>query len=296
MTTNEQPTPAPDADPSSAPTEETALAGNYIHLFTIPALVVAACVGVFLFFGWMVSEEKSSVEYLQEIRTGGVNRRWQAAFELSKFLNHQPEQAKEEGLVPEMVAVFQSAESDDPRVRRYLALALGHLGDPEAVPVLLDGIEDEDPETRIYSIWSLGRIGDARAVEPLLVLARNDDPGIRKMAVYGLGMLREQKAVPVLQAALDDSTFDVAWNAAIALAQLGDDSGRGRILQMLDREFLDSLSEMTEEQRAEAMVAAIKGAMLLGGEDLHHRLEEISEDDPNLKVRQAAFEALAEMD
>ncbi|KKL56644.1 hypothetical protein LCGC14_2243380, partial [marine sediment metagenome] len=64
-----------------------------------------------------------------------------------------------------------------------------------------------------------------------------------------LGMLGEQKAVPVLQAALDDSTLDVAWNAAIALAQLGNDSGRGRILQMLDREFLDSLTEMTEEQK-----------------------------------------------
>ncbi len=291
----EQPTSAPDADPPSVSAEETVLGGNLIYLFTIPAVVVAACVAVFLFFGWMVSEEKSSVEYLQEIRTGGVNRRWQAAFELSKLLNHQPEQAKEEGLVPEMVAQFQSAESDDPRVRRYLALALGHLGDPEAVPALLDGIEDEDPETRIYSIWSLGRIRDARAVEPLVGLARNDDPGIRKMAVYSLGMLGEQKAVPVLQATLDDSTFDVAWNAAIALAQLGDDSGRGRILQMLDREFLDSLAEMTEEQRAEAMVTAIKGAMLLGGEDLHQRLEAISEDDPDLKVRQAAFEALAEM-
>ncbi len=276
--------------------EDLAFAKTLLQFFVIPALVVAICVVVFLFFGWMVSEEKTSVDYLREVQTGSASRRWQAAFELAKILNHQPEQARAEGLVPEMVEAFEEANDDDRRVRRYLALAMGHMGDPEAVPALLDGLHDDDAQTRIYSIWALGRAGDGSAVEPLLLLAKHDDPGIRKMAVYSLGALGDERARDVLRAALNDQKLDVSWNAAIALAQLSDDSGKARILQMLDREFMDSVENMNEEQRAEAMMAAVKGAALLGGEDMRRRLDEISQEDPALQVRQAAFEALAVMD
>ena len=133
------------------------------------------------------------MEYLQEIRTRRRQPPLAGGLRALQASNHQPEQAKQEGLVPEMVALFGSAEADDPRVRRYLALALGHLGDPEAVPALLDGIEDEDPETRIYSIWSLGRIGDARAVEPLVALARDDDPGFGRWLFTALECLEIKK-------------------------------------------------------------------------------------------------------
>ncbi len=142
----------------------------------------------------------------------------------------------------------------------------------------------------------MGSLGDERAVEPLVELVQHDDPGLRKMAVYSLGTLGAEEARATLQAALGDYEIDVAWNAAIALAKLGDDSGRDRIFQMLDREFLSSVADMTEEQRSEAMMNAMKGAVLLGDPSFQSSLTEISEQDPNLKVRQAAFEALAQLD
>lgn len=296
MTENKTTEETVSATSHSAPEEgDPSFARTLTQLFLVPALVVGACVVLFFFFGWMISEEKSSLDYLHAIKTGSANRRWQAAFELAKLLNHQPEKTRTEGLGPEMVDVFETAREDDPRVRRYLALALGHLGDAEAVPALLEALRDDDSETRIFSIWALGAIGDRRAVEPLMELVRHDDPGIRKMAAYSLGALKANEAKPALRAALDDPKVDVAWNAAIALAQLGDSSGRDRILQMLDRDFLETVEEMTEDQRTETMVTAMSGALLLGGEDLQRRLEEISERDPDLKVRQSAYEALAQM-
>lgn len=287
------------SSPPEEPAEVFTFGSTLLQFFLIPALVVIACVGLFLFFGWLAAEEKSSLDYLRDIRSGSATRRWQAAFELAKQLNNikgDSDRADLERLVPEMIDTFQEAERDDPRVRRYLALAFGNVGDPRAVPALLEALADDDPETRIYAIWALGSLGDERAVAPLLELAQHDDPGIRKMVVYSLGSLRAEEARTTLHAALEDYQMDVAWNAAIALAKLGDASGRGRILQMLDREFLDSVTEMTEEQRAEAMMNAMKGAMLLGDPAFRESLEQISERDPNLKVRQAAFEALAQMD
>ena len=280
------------------PSNDISFGNSVLQFFLIPALVVFACVGLFLFFGWLVAEEKSSLDHLRDIKSGGATRRWQAAFELAKQLNNIDRKDRKDidRLVPEMVDTFREAERDDPRVRRYLALALGHLGDRQAVPVLLEALSDDDPETRIYAIWALGFLGDERAVEPLLELAQADDAGIRKMAVYSLGTLGALEARPTLQAALSDYQMDVAWNAAIALAKLGDDSGRDRIFQMLDREFLGSVVDMTDEQRSEAMMNAMKGAVLLADASFRPSLAAISEQDPNLKVRQAAYEALDQLD
>ena len=283
---------------SEEPAEDISFGTTVLQFFLIPAVVVFACVGLFLFFGWLVAEEKSSVDHLRDIKSGSATRRWQAAFELAKQLNNidRQDQRDIDRLVPEMIDAFREAERDDPRVRRYLALALGHVGDPQAVPVLLEALSDDDPETQIYSIWALGSLGDERAVEALLELAQSADPGIRKMAVYSLGTLGAEEARITLQAALGDYEMDVAWNAAIALAKLGDDSGRDRIFQMLDREFLGSVGDMSEEQRTEAMLNAMKGAVLLKDPSFRPSLEEISDQDPDLKVRQAAFEALSQLD
>ncbi len=287
----------PKEEPSES--QDVSFGVTLIQFLLIPALVVIACVALFFFFGWLVAEERSSLDHLRDIKTGSATKRWQAAFELAKQLNNLERQSEREDfeqLVPEMIDVFETAERDDPRVRRYIALALGHVGDPRAVPVLLEALSDDDPETRIYSIWALGALGDERAIAPLLELAHHDDPGIRKMAVYSLGALRAEEARDTLRAALDDYEMDVAWNAAMALAQLGDATGKDRILQMLDREFLSTVADMTEEQRVDVMMTAMKGAVLLADPQLRTRLEDISEGDPDLKVRQAAFESLGQMD
>jgi HEAT repeat protein len=289
----------PDSQPGSP---DVSFGVSIVQFFLIPALVVVACVALFLFFGWLVAEEKSSLDHLHDIKTGSATRRWQAAFELAKQLNNMErlEQRSDaddlEGLVPGMIDVFESADQDDPRVRRYMALALGNVGDARAVPVLLGALSDDDPETRIYSIWALGSIGDKRALVPLLELAQDDDPGIRKMVVYSLGALRAEEARDTLRAALEDYQMDVAWNAAIALAQLGDASGKERILQMLDRDFLNTVADMSEAQRSDAMMTAMRGAVLLRDDQLRSRLADISAGDPDLKVRQAAFESLAQID
>lgn len=51
------------------------------------------------------------------------------------------------------------AGGSDPTQRRAAALALGALGDPAAVPVLLDLVSDEDPEVRAAALAALERLG-----------------------------------------------------------------------------------------------------------------------------------------
>jgi HEAT repeat protein len=256
---------------------------------------VAVCVTVFVVFGLIASEGKSARDYLAEVRTGSANRRWQAAFELSKVLQTNREAALEdERFVPEIVALYDESGGDDPRVRRYLAVALGRLGDRRAVPSLLKTISTPGPdtETLIYSVWALGVIGDAAAAPELVKLASSEDPGIRKTVVHALGSLPSPETRLLLQDALTDAAEDVRWNAAVALARQGDSAAAPVLLQMMDRSHLARVEGITPEQREEALLRAADAAATLTNAELRTALEGLRDSDPNLRVRQAARQAL----
>ena len=100
------------------------------------------------------------------------------------------------------------------------------------------------------------------------------------------------RAVDALHGLLNDSKEDVRWNAALALAQLGDGAGSDLLLKLLDHGYVDALPDMTAEQKTELMVNAVKGLGILRHEPAHDRIRALSEDDPILEVRNASLEAL----
>jgi HEAT repeat protein len=297
--------PPPDggtADSAAPPTEEPKPTVPFLVLqfFLFPLGIVAVCVAVFVVFGLIAGESRGARDYLAEIRSGSAVRRWQAAFELSKVLQAGKDKAlADPKFAAEVLTLFRDSERDDPRVRRYLALALGRLGDETAVPDLLEAAhtadrEDRpaDPDTRIYAIWALGAIGDERARPELVALAGDDDPGIRKAAVHALGGFAGEESRAALVGALEDSAEDVRWNAALALARRGDEAAGPVLLQMMDRAHLATVKELSTEQREEAVLQAVSVAAALPGPDVRAALERRRDTDPNLKVREAARRAL----
>ena len=275
-----------------------------LQFFVFPMAIVAVCVTVFVVFGLVASEGKSARDYLAEVRSGGQNRRWQAAFELSKVLQGGKDPAlKDPRFVSAAVALFEESRKDDPRVRRYLALALGRLGDRAAVPALRAALGDDaaESETIIYSAWSLGVLSDAAAVPDLVRLASHEDRGIRKSAVHALGAFAAPEAAVALRAALDDAADDVRWNAALALGRRGDAAAVPLLLQMLDRSALKKTAGasgegalgVSDEQAEEVLLQAVAAAAASGESALRPPLEALRDHDPSLKVRDAAARALA---
>src|SRR5215468_166296 len=196
------------------------------QFFLFPLIIIAICIGIFLLFGYLTYEQKSPQEYLNDVRTGSeLCCRWQSAYELSNIISSQKEKLRNTDFVNDLIKVYQTSRDGDARVRRYLALTMGHLGDPRAVPALIEGLNDTDVENQMNNLLALGSIGDKSATPSILKQLSNADPSVRKMAAFVLSAIKDPAAIRDLQIALNDSKDEVRWYAAIALAQVNDSSG-----------------------------------------------------------------------
>ena len=81
------------------------------------------------------------------------------------------------------------------------------------------------------------------------------------------------------------------WNAALALARLGSSDGLPVLEQMLDRRLLAQIPDITPQQQEDAMISALKALVALDVAIDGAMLDRLADEDPSLKVRQAAIEA-----
>lgn len=285
---------APDSRPLSA---TPALAAQF---FLIPLAVVATVVVVYGGFRMLLTTERTPEEYLQDVQSGGRERRWPAAYELSRLIADPDVERRYPTLGAAIVGAFRHSEGDDPRVRRYLALAVGRLDNPpvDAVDALVDGLDDPNPETTISVIWALAALEDPSVRGEIQDVYESDDPGVRKMAVYALGALAGDSDLSVLRKALDDDVPDVQWNAAVALARHGVDDGVTVLLRMLDREYVERTVtrvpavDAALDPVSEVMVSSLQALGSLRATDLRDRVAMLSQDDENLRVREFAMRTL----
>lgn len=275
-----------------------------VQFFLIPLTVVALTVTVYVGFRSLLADEKSPSDYLSEIRNGGSDRRWPAAYELSRQMSN-PTVRKDKSLAAALVKAFDGSKGDAD-VRRYLALAIGRLDPPlppDALTSLTEALSDADSQTRISVLWALGSSGDEAVVPRLIPLyqAQESDPGIRKMVVYALGALPGDTQVDTLRMALQDETADVRWNAAVALARHGRSEGASVLHQMLDRAYVERTvkrevrQDSDQDPIADVMISGIRAGAAIKDVSLKPAIEALSQQDRSMKVRQAAFEALRVM-
>ncbi len=168
--------------------------------------------------------------------------------------------------VPDIVEVLL----DRSLSRRYVAAwALGEIGDPTAIPVLLEVLDDADeqvvryatrslikfnraavaplidvldsgrPQKAAAAVRALGDIGDRRALEPLL---QQVDSPARHEVFLALGKLRDPRAETALVEGLADDDWQVRMNAAMALGPVGS----GRSVEPLETTLEDDVMVVRE--------------------------------------------------
>jgi len=151
------------------------------------------------------------------------------------------------------------------RTRAFAAVGMGLIGDPSAVPVLLDIANPQRREANkdipIGAIVGLGIMGQAAkdAVGPLIDIVTNTkvDDFIRSYAATSLGKIGDPQATPIMRKLLRDKSLHVRRSAVIALGLLGDKEDRTTI-KLLENE-VEKGSDLQSKNWACISLAKIGG-------------------------------------
>ena len=265
-----------------------------LQFFIVPLGLVAVLVSVF--FGLQVlrtrhPDPRATLEHLKDpsrflLPWAGDPKRWQSGYDLSLVVRSGTGDGGA-ALAPEMAAAFREAGAD-PKLRRYLALALGRSGDARAVPALKEGMQDPDGATRLFCAWGLMQIGDRSSFPELRAAVGDRDEGVRTMAVFALGELGDHEGVDALRSALSDATVSVRWNAALSLARLGDRSGESVLIGILE----GGESGAGEPVDTSARLNAIRALALLKDDAARAALKRAAESGQGDEIRATARLAL----
>lgn len=273
--------------------ESKSFFGIIVHsFFVIPFLIAVFCILLFTAVHLLTKEEHTLYDFLQDVKTGGSTKRWQAAFELSKILTNPQLVPREPRFVEALSKAFRDSKTDDPRVRQYLALAMGRTENAQFLNVLTEDIENEREETLYAVIYALGMLKSKEGSQVLLPYLKHENSRIRSAAVVALGNIGNTDSLNSLKQALNDQEPNVQWGAALSLAKMGDTAGENIIRLLLDRNYLSRFKEVDQQEQTQMVLMAVDAASVINSPRLKEQLENLSGYDPNMKVRSAALEAM----
>ncbi|MGA9670423.1 MAG: HEAT repeat domain-containing protein [Terracidiphilus sp.] len=150
--------------------------------------------------------------------------------------------------------------------------ALGHIGNPQAVSLVVTFRAHPDQEIRFALAFALGNFSDDTvAVDALVELTRDVDDDVRDWSTFGLGALGKMDTPEIRDALVDrlnDSFEDVRQEAIVGLARLKDSRVIPALMLSLEQPavadiIVDATSEMLGlENAVEGWVAEDYAAAL----------------------------------
>ena len=282
-----------DPQASAQEQDKKSIFGVIVHsFFVVPFLLAVFSVLLFAAVRILTMEKHSVYDYLRDIKEGGLTKRWQAAFELSRILSNKKETPQDEKFFDAMKSAFAQSSHDDDRVRQYLALAMARTGDTRFVPVLLENIKDEKDENLGAIITALGILKDKSAINVLSTHLNNNDPRIRLAAVIALGDIGDPATAAMLKPMLNDTEANITWDAAIALAKMGDESAKPMVLKLLDRNYLAGFTEVDPQEQTRIVSVAVAASAGWNDPDIDAVLKNLFVSDKNMNVRDLAHKIL----
>ena len=265
----------------------------YYAFFLIPLMITIVGVMFFFMFKVLTYETNSPVDYLTDVQYGAASKRWQSAYELSKILANPDLVPLEDGFHKRMIAVYEHSIHDDPNVRMYLALAMGRTQNSIYGQSLISGLSDIDKGSRIAAIKALGSLAYTPAINNLIEFTKSGSSVEERLsATISLGNMEDRSIIPILKNLLNDDEPNIRWDAAIALAKVGDASGSLIIDNLLDRKYYSQFTKVDSEEQVQAILVAIKVSNKIPSERFITNLMKLATLDHNMKIRDQAIKTL----
>jgi len=337
-------TPNPSLPPLPPP--PTGFGGQMAQLVVIPALIVIAAVGVALIFGALAGAPDSIENHLIRLRQssgrGNVALGFQdprykdrcyAAANIAQMLPGITDPQKRTALNRELADILGSTVGEEEyELQAFILLAVGQLGEPDGLPLLLSYSESKSGMVRMAVPRALSSWAEAgrttgewpnqqnayTAGMPVLVkLMEDKEPTVAAETARVIGVLSrpgDEAAIKALRQGLGrtgQASREVQWNAAIALARLGEEDG-GRVVAqvLLDRETLRKLASSDRDSQTTRQMrdadqdhvilhtlaavrgspgeAEVMGALSMNSPQVWEKIRQLADSDPNMAIRNAA--------
>ncbi len=80
-------------------------------------------------------------------------------------------------------------------LQRNVCVALGNIGDPTALPALMEALNNDNPIIREHAAWAIGKIGKGETIEVLKqALVTESDPIVLKELELTIADIRTNKS------------------------------------------------------------------------------------------------------
>jgi HEAT repeat protein len=145
--------------------------------------------------------------------------------------------------------------------------ALGHIGSPLGLPLMIQNRTHESPDVRLAVACALGKFADdPSAVQALTAMMQDADEDVRDWATFGLGVLGDADSSEIrdaLSKRITDANRDVREEAILALSK---------------RKVLRALPALIAELNQPNISDRLKNAAELLLDDKEHRIDWSSND------------------
>jgi len=197
--------------------------------------------------------------------------------------------------ITQMISMYDNSVYDDPRVRTYLALAMGQTGNILFGDVLLKGLDDKGLENRIAAIKSLGSIGYKPSVKRLnSIVASKSSTQERLAAIISLGQIKDKSSITLLEKSLNDEEPNIRWDAAISLTKMNSKKGFSILEKLLTRSYYSNYPNVDENEVNNSILTILALVSKYYSENFKDELVELSQDDKNIKIREFSMRILSE--
>ena len=256
------PTAAPaDASllPEHLPPVEPPSAGFIVQLFLVPAIIVAAVIGLYLLFGKLAAGDTDWRQLVSDIKSDNPNVRWRAALNLAEGLDSDEDRGRDGqqlASIPEIATALNdltleqlksNARNEDQK--QQLAFLLKAIGRMDAVEQIRPAItaaldETQEIEIRKSALQAVAMIAGRRQAkgetlaEPelldrVIAVSQSPDPVLRQHSAFALGLAGGSAGEARLGEMLEDPDEMTRINAAIGFARQGSARGLDVFVQVL---------------------------------------------------------------